>query len=252
MSADLERAMTRYGDGTACERPIEIRNTAARVMAWGTQPETCKSCVANPVVAIVGGLALCAGCRAQRSARVATIDGLSRAVMRRGEPTAGGGFRGHAIVFDKWSLDLGGFIERVRPEAVNRTLNTGHDVHALWNHNSDNPIGRLSARTMSIWKDSAGLASTIVPPAWGAKYIETVGRGDVSGMSFGFRMLEDEWQFDGKIPTRDLTDLIVKEISAVAFPAYPDTDIRVDRDVRAEAPNRVQMLQRWHRTRMAR
>jgi len=252
MSADLERAMTRFGDGTACERPVEVRNIAARVMAWSSHPETCKSCLANPVVAIVSGEALCVSCRSQRSIRVATIDGLTRIVAKRAEPASGGGLIGHAIVFDKWSVDLGGFKERIRPEAVNRSLNAGHDMHGLWNHNSDNPIGRLSARTMAAWKDSAGLGVKIIPPAWGGKYIETVQRGDVSGMSFGFRMLEDEWTFDGKLPTRDVTDMLVKELSAVAFPAYPDTDLRVDSNLRAERPNEVEFLQRWHKTQLAR
>ena len=251
MLANVERAMTHYGDGTACVRPKEVRELAVRVMAWGSQQETCKSCMAHPVISIVSGEPLCVRCKAERSVRVATVDGLRRIVMTRAEPMAGTGFRGHMIVFDKWSVDLGGFIERVRPEAVNRSLNTEHDMLALWNHDSSSPIGRLSARTMSVWKDAVGLGTSIIPPAWGSGSLESVQRGDVKGMSFGFRTIEDEWNFDGKVPQRDLVDIVISEGSAVAFPAYPDTDLRVEQAMRAEPENRVSFLQRWHKTKLA-
>lgn len=243
----FEMAMSHFADGRACPRPSEVRSIVSRLMGWDGQPETCKSCSNARALYITSGEALCAACREQRSVRMLSLDGLERHAAIRSEPAAGTGLMGHPIVFDSWSVNLGGFIERVRPQAVNRMMTQSPDVRVLWNHNSDLPLARSTARTMRYWKENVGVAVSIIPPAWASNHVETVGRGDVTGMSFGFRAIEDEWSMDGKIPQRDLLDMSVSEVSAVAFPAYPTTDIKV-----GGHSNRVAFLQRLHKTRMAR
>lgn len=54
-----------------------------------------------------------------------------------------------------------------------------------------------------------------------------VQRGDISGMSFMFRIKDQEWKnLDSDIPTRIIKKIsIVHEVSAVNFPAYPQTSI---------------------------
>lgn len=247
MDASLELAMTHHADGRACLRPNEVRAMVSRLHAWGGQPETCKSCTASMALSVINGEALCSRCRQERETRVTTLDDLTRVVPIRREPATGVGLAGHAIVFDSWSVDLGGFVERIRPQASNRLMTTNADVRALWNHNSDIPLGRSSARTMRYWKDDAGVAVSIVPPKWAANHVESVERGDVTGMSFAFLKIEDEWYMDGRMPKRDVLDMAVSEFSGVAFPAYPATDLRV-----VAAANRVAWLEKWHRTRMAR
>jgi phage head maturation protease len=49
--------------------------------------------------------------------------------------------RGHAVVFNRQSLDLGGFREVIRPEAVDRTLGEKLDVRALVDHDSAKLLG---------------------------------------------------------------------------------------------------------------
>jgi phage head maturation protease len=76
-------------------------------------------------------------------------------------------------------------------------------------------------------------------------------------MSFGFRALEDEWNYDGKTPIRTVTDMRISEVSIVTFPAYQQTDVAVaQRSLQtfqeAQRGNRIQWLMRWQKTRLAR
>lgn len=242
----LELAMTQFADGRACPRPSEIREIAHRIARWTDAPERCHSCQTNPARSIVCGEALCATCRQQRSVRVERVERLDTVVARRGHVDSENRLQGHAIVVDKLSVDLGGFREIVRASALNRTINENIDVRSLWNHNSDTPMGRLSAGTLNIRKDRIGLSTQIEPPSWAGVQLESVERGDVTGMSFGFRAIEDEWTFDGPFPLRELFDMRVSEVSPVTFPAYPDTDLRVTNGHRG-----IEWLRKWHKTKLA-
>ena len=52
-------------------------------------------------------------------------------------------------------------------------------------------------------------------------------RGDISGMSFAFRISEEDWSdIEKKIPTRTVKKIsVVHEVSVVNFPAYPQTSV---------------------------
>jgi Escherichia/Staphylococcus phage prohead protease len=142
--------------------------------------------------------------------------------------------RGRPIVFNSLSKvmshrDIGKFRERIRPEAVDRTLRSGGSIKALWNHNDDLVLGNTKSGTLGLKKASDGLDIDIDPPKWATPYLETIDRGDVDGMSFGFRVLDDDWEFrsaDG-IPIRDIIDMEFAEISIVAFQAYEGTSVNV-------------------------
>jgi Escherichia/Staphylococcus phage prohead protease len=167
---------------------------------------------------------------------------------------------GYAIVFNSLSIDLGGFKEIIAPEAVDRTLNEGLDVRALVDHDSGKVIGRTRAGTLRLRKDSRGLRVEIEPDeeiSYARDVMLAVKRGDISGMSFKFRMVEDSWNYDGKTPVRTVTDMRIPEVSIVAFPAYGDTDVAVaQRSLQiyqqAHRGNRVDWLMRWQRTKFAR
>src|SRR4051812_31232906 len=107
--------------------------------------------------------------------------------------------RGYAIVFNARSQNLGGFQEIIAPEAIDRTFKEAIDVRALVNHDSAKVIGRLRAGTLQMEKDGTGLRVTIEPDpeiSYAKDILGSVRRGDVWGMSFAFRTVEDDWDYE--------------------------------------------------------
>lgn len=137
--------------------------------------------------------------------------------------------RGTAIVFNSRSLDLGGFVERIDPRAIERTLSEAIDLRALVDHDTSKVIGRLSANTLRVSTDSDGLHVEIHPPntSVGRDIVESVRRGDIDEMSFAFRVMEDDVNTDVDPPVRTILDMRVREVSVVAFGAYPATDVEL-------------------------
>jgi HK97 family phage prohead protease len=164
--------------------------------------------------------------------RTATAPVLTAAPATKSRP---GRIRGYAITFDQLSVDLGGFRERIRPRAVARTLRDGLDVRALIDHDVSKILGRQSAGTLRLHADHRGLLAEIDPPDTqpGRDILVSVGRGDVRGMSFAFRALEDEWRMEHGEPVRDVLDMEIREVSIVSFPAYPSTSVSVTRHTAA-------------------
>jgi HK97 family phage prohead protease len=56
--------------------------------------------------------------------------------------------------------------------------------------------------------------------------VESIKRGDITGMSFGFRIKRQEWdETDENNPLRTILNVDLIEVSPVVFPAYPQTDV---------------------------
>jgi HK97 family phage prohead protease len=133
---------------------------------------------------------------------------------------------GYAAVFNQ-ETDIGGyFIEIISAGAFARSLREA-DVHALWQHNYNRVLGRLSAGTLALREDSKGLFVEIDLPDTndGRDVRELIRRGDISGMSFGFEVTRQEWDETGEIPKRTINEVILHEVSIVANPAYDGTSI---------------------------
>jgi len=131
---------------------------------------------------------------------------------------------GYAAIFDSLSEDLGGFREKIAPGAFAHALKG--DTYLFWNHNADIVLGRKKAGTLKLSEDKRGLKIEAKPPEWAKSYVETLQRGDVSSMSFGFIAESDEW--DHKKNIRTLTKIAeLPEVSIVPFPAYSATNVEV-------------------------
>lgn len=134
---------------------------------------------------------------------------------------------GHAAVFNSLSEDLGGFREQIAPGAFANSLKD--DIRALFNHDARFVLGRSTSGTLRLAEDAKGLAVEIDPPdTQDARDLLTkMKRGDITGMSFGFRTVKDAWaEVDGKI-IRTLVEVRVFDVSIVTYPAYPDAGAAV-------------------------
>jgi len=136
---------------------------------------------------------------------------------------------GHAAVFNKLSVDLMGFREKVAPGAFINSIEKS-DIRALWNHNPDYVLGRNKSGTLKLEEDKKGLAIEILPPdtQWARDLMETIKRGDVDQMSFAFKTIKDSWENqDKKESIRTLEEVELFDVSPVTYPAYPQTDVKV-------------------------
>jgi len=135
---------------------------------------------------------------------------------------------GYPIVFNSRSVLLWDFYEIVKPEAVTDTL-VGSDVRALFSHDPANVLGREKSGTLKIKADDHGVHMELTPPdnTLGRDVTESVRRGDIDGMSFGFFTTNDRWYEDGDDTIRELLEIDLQEVSIVTWPAYPATDVAV-------------------------
>lgn len=132
---------------------------------------------------------------------------------------------GYAAVFNS-PADIGGYFrEKIAPGAFADAVKA--DVRALIDHNSGRVIGRSSAGTLRLTEDGTGLAVEIDLPDTtdGRDVAVSIQRGDLSGMSFGFRVTKEQWDETSDPPLRTIMAVELDEVSVVAFPAYEDTTI---------------------------
>lgn len=139
-----------------------------------------------------------------------------------------GQLRGYAAVFNRYSQNLGGFVEMVDPAAFNKTLADDVPVMARGNHDDAYLLGTTWARTLTLEVDGTGLLYTVDLPdtTAGRDYKALAARGDVKWSSFAFRTLEDDWGMtDQGFPLRTLRSVQLVDVAPVNSPAYLDTTV---------------------------
>lgn len=131
---------------------------------------------------------------------------------------------GHAAVFNQIAGDERYFLEQIAPGAFKDSIDKD-DVRALWNHNPDYVLGRNKAGTLKLSEDEVGLAIEIDPPdtQWARDLMISIGRGDISQMSFGFKVLKQEWDEEKNL--RTLKQVELWDVSPVTYPFYEGTDV---------------------------
>jgi len=138
---------------------------------------------------------------------------------------AGRRLEGHAAVFNV-PAQIGGFSETVKPGAFRASLAMpGRDVIALSDHDPTKLLARQSSGTLRLSEDSRGLAFSLDLPdtTTGRDLLELAQRGDLGGMSFGFRATSEAWP---TMNSRELQAVELHEISVVqAHAAYGQTSV---------------------------
>lgn len=130
---------------------------------------------------------------------------------------------GYAAMFGT-EARIGKVRETIAPKAFGLSLASGRDVLALADHDPAKVLARTRSGTLRLSEDTRGLAFDLDVPDTnlGRDLLALAERGDLGGMSFGFRAV-DEYR-DGD--TRQLRQVDLIEISIVqAFPAYEGTTI---------------------------
>lgn len=145
---------------------------------------------------------------------------------------------GRAIVFDQ-PTDIGLFTEIIDKNALKET--DLRDVRFLINHNTDMiPLARSrrnnenSTMQMVVGEEGMDIRANLDTEnnADARALYSATKRGDISGMSFMMTIPEggDEWDFtDEEKPIRTIRSISrIYEVSAVSYPAYPQTSLSVE------------------------
>ncbi|EJS68528.1 HK97 family phage prohead protease [Bacillus wiedmannii] len=144
-----------------------------------------------------------------------------------------GGLRtitGYAVKWEMKSVTMGywrRFKEQFKRGAFTDSL-TQDDQLALWSHDYSQVLGRTKNGTLRLFEDEIGLRFELdlADTMLGNDTYKTIKRGDVDGVSFGFQMVKEEWdESDPDNVVRSVTKAKLIEISPVAFPAYPDSQV---------------------------
>jgi HK97 family phage prohead protease len=118
-----------------------------------------------------------------------------------------------------------GAVERIMPGAFQRAISEGDDVRALYNHDSNQVLGRTTSGTLRLSVDARGLRYEVdTPDTTLARDLATsIERGDITGSSFAFRVTESEWIREGEKDVREVRGVELFDVGPVTYPAYQAT-----------------------------
>ena len=138
--------------------------------------------------------------------------------------TDGRRLEGYAATFGTRAT-IGAFTETIRAGAFRASLDAGRDVLGLVDHDPGRLLARTSSGTLRLAEDGRGLSFSLDVPdtQLGRDVLALATRGDLGGMSFGFRVQDEAWPAKDQ---RELRAVELVEISVVhAWPAYAQTSV---------------------------
>jgi HK97 family phage prohead protease len=133
-----------------------------------------------------------------------------------------------SLLYNQPSQDLGGFTEILSPGVFAGSLDG--DILCLRDHSATLLMGRTKSKTLTLTDDAVGLRfrCTLPNTSQANDLATSIERGDLDGVSFGFRTIEDVWTSDGEGNIiRTLLKVTLFEISPCSFPAYPSSTVSV-------------------------
>jgi uncharacterized protein len=117
--------------------------------------------------------------------------------------------------------------EIITKGAFDNTLN--NDIRALWNHNTQFVLGRNKSNSLELKTDDKGLFGKITLPKtqYAKDLYELIKRGDINQASFGFNILDEDFEelANGGYRWR-INEIDLHEISVVTFHAYENTTVQ--------------------------
>ena len=147
--------------------------------------------------------------------------------------------------------------ETIAPGAFSDSV--AGDVRALINHDTTLVLGRTAAHTLELRDDSHGLWGSITinrNDSDAMNLYERVKRGDVSGCSIGFAIIEEDTEYrDDDSIHFTIKRAELYEVSPCTFPAYKETTISARAAQRDEILKRrssewltkqKERIQKWH------
>lgn len=135
--------------------------------------------------------------------------------------------QGYAIVFNSFSENMGGFVERILPEAVNQNLINKSDIYFLYNHlDSFIPLARskYGEGSLKLTIDEVGLHYEF--ECLNDEFFNAIKRKDLDLASFAFTLPTDEVGYRWiKSPVFNYIKDVYKlerlyDLSTVTIPAY--------------------------------
>ena len=138
------------------------------------------------------------------------------------------------VPYNKRSVEIMGFTEIIAPGFFTRSVKNGktakrnNDIVALWQHDPSWVLGRQANDTLTFDDTKAGMNALVEldgEDPMHRHFARRVERRDVTGTSFGFTTVKDEWEYDDDgNATRTLVEGRIFDFSPVTYPAYPDSD----------------------------
>lgn len=158
-----------------------------------------------------------------RETRALTIGLELRAA---GDSEGPGTGHGYAVLFNSPANIYDLWVEEIAPGAFSKSLQE-RDVIAIHSHDSGRVVGRKNAGTLTLREDAKGLQfeNPLPDTTDGRDLAVQIGRGDIAGMSFGFRAVKQFWDDSVEPPKRTITEAELYEITYTALPAYDDTEV---------------------------
>lgn len=137
-----------------------------------------------------------------------------------------------SVIMQDWFGDE--FVEQIAKGAFDTALRDNR-ILALWAHDTRQVLASTVNQTLRLDNRDDGLhfEADLPDTTAGRDAWESIKRGDVDGVSFGFIARKEKWakqdRGEGKKPLyrRTILDADLREISPVAFPAYPANSVNV-------------------------
>lgn len=135
---------------------------------------------------------------------------------------------GYFAVFNQETELWPGCFEKIDIGAFANSLKN-NDVRCLLNHDSNFVLGRNKVKTLELREDSYGLYGKVRVNQSDSQAMDIyarVDRGDISGCSFGYLPLSEEYEEKDDGYHWTLKEADMREVSICTFPAYPQTEIQ--------------------------